>query len=266
MPFELYSLRPREPRHPLLCSRYFTRWLCFPDAMHMVDCKGVAALVYGGILATLLKLRCLGRNKQDRLRAINQRRQEWYAGRAGGGNPMPTILMSSLTSNGWGDLSGPAIKAAMTRDAAPFFEHISEEYLRDGDEQHHLAYTAASRLADYYRLIQDGSRFLTDEQIRRLRTIILEFGDAYQRLRSISRQRGELLWPVRPKVHKFMHIPQACAVMNVRFLICYLEESLIGTTTNVWKKTLSGRWKGVAQKHVLLKRLTGLLLRFEGAE
>ena len=60
---EAYMARCREPRHPLLASPFGSRWLCFPDIMHMMDCKGVAAWVFGGVLQCLLKLPALGQTR-----------------------------------------------------------------------------------------------------------------------------------------------------------------------------------------------------------
>ena len=39
----------------------------------------------------------------------------------------------------------------------------------------------------------------------------------------------------------------------------------MGTTARVYKKSMFGRYKATVQKVVLCKRLTGLLLRLEGA-
>ena len=93
--------------------------------------------------------------------------------------------------------------------------------------------------------------------------LCIEFGENYQKLRDWARDAGQLAWPVRPKVHKMQHLPQCCAVINPTAVQVYGEESLVGTTVRVWKKSMAGRYTGVVQRNVLVKRLTGLMCHFE---
>ena len=74
---------------------------------------------------------------------------------------------------------------------------------------------------------------------------------------------GDLIAPVRTKVHKMQHLPRLAGIINPIYVQCYGEESLIGTTVQVWKKCMNGRYDKQAQRNVLLKRITGLLLRYE---
>jgi len=62
-----------------------------------------------------------------------------------------------------------------------------------------------------------------------------------------------------------MRIPELAGHINPIRVQCYSEESLMGTTARVYKKSMFGRYKATVQKVVLCKRLTGLLLRLEGA-
>ena len=107
--------------------------------------------------------------------------------------------------------------------------------------------------------------FLNKEELVKLATHTQDFGVAYQRLRNIAAAEGELAWPIRPKAHKMMHIPELAGHINPIRVQCYSEESLMGTTARVYKKSMFGRYKATVQKVVLCKRLTGLLLRLEGA-
>ena len=78
--FVLYQQRLRQPLHPLAASHYFcARWFFFLDLMHLMDCKGVTALVAGGVLGILVRRVALGANKAQRLASINQHRAAWYA-------------------------------------------------------------------------------------------------------------------------------------------------------------------------------------------
>ena len=58
----------------------FTRWACFPDLMHMMDCKGVTAVVLGGILHIRVRDARVGPNQNARLALINAKLKEWYDG------------------------------------------------------------------------------------------------------------------------------------------------------------------------------------------
>ena len=77
--FVLYQQRLRQPLHPLAASHYFcARWFFFLDLMHLMDCKGVTAIVAGSVLGILVRRPALGTNKAARLVAINQHRADWY--------------------------------------------------------------------------------------------------------------------------------------------------------------------------------------------
>ena len=79
MAFVLYQQRLRQPLHPLAASHYFcARWFFFLDLMHLMDCKGVTAIVAGSVLGILVRRPALGANKAARLVAINQHRADWY--------------------------------------------------------------------------------------------------------------------------------------------------------------------------------------------
>ena len=97
----------------------------------------------------------------------------------------------------------------------------------------------------------------------RLRVVTLRFGVAYLQLRECARVKGWMLWPVTPKVHRMQHVPLYASVTNPRFVQNYAEESLIGTCTQIWHRSVAGRYRSVAQKNVLTKKLLGLLLHFE---
>ena len=72
-------------------------------------------------------------------------------------------------------------------------------------------------------------------------------------LRELARQNGWALWNVTPKVHKMQHLPFLASVINPRFVQNYAEESLIGTCTAIWARSVKGKYKTVAQKAVLAK-------------
>ena len=86
-----------------------------------MDCKGVTALVLGGVIHYLLRDARLGANQEERIVAINGLMKEWYNDHPGH-HRMPRILLKKCVADGWANLSGPAIKAANTRAAVPVFQ------------------------------------------------------------------------------------------------------------------------------------------------
>lgn len=186
----------------------------------------------------------------------------WYKRRPGS-HRLPRIRVGNLVNDGWADLHGPGIKAANTRAAAGFFEDIAARYLSGGDKYGTHIVQVARSLNQFYTIIYSSERFMTDASIDRLKEVCIVFGGGFMRCRENARKQGELSWRVTPKVHKMQHIPAMCALMNPRFVSCYSEESQIGTTLRVWKRSVSGRYKAAVQRNVLTKRLLGLFLRLE---
>ena len=67
-----------------------------------------------------------------------------------------------------------------------------------------------------------------------------------------------------PKVHISQHMASQVLVMNPRYCQNYTEESGIGSSTAVWRRSAVGRYRASAQRSVLLKRVAALFIRFEG--
>ena len=93
--------------------------------------------------------------------------------------------------------------------------------------------------------------------------MILRFGVSYMHLRECAKRKNWMLWNVTPKVHRMQHLVLLSSVMNPRFLQNYAEESLIGTCTKIWARSVAGRYRSVVQTTVLVKKIVGLLLHFE---
>ena len=76
----------------------------------------------------------------------------------------------------------------------------------------------------------------------RLRVVTESFGESFMQLREIARVKKWPLWNVTPKVHKMQHVPLLATVLNPRCVQNYAEESLIGTCTAIWARSVSGRY------------------------
>jgi hypothetical protein len=231
--------------------------------MHLLDCKGVTALVIGGCLHVLLRDPALGANMQARMHTINTLRETHYENRSRV-NRLPKLLSSNCTSSdGWAVLSGKAIKAAMTRHSMPFWSEVVHRYCMSGLPKHRNLRELVDSLSEIYRVFYEGPMFLNSDDQGKLRVACSTFGVCYQRLRELHRQEQALAFNVVPKVHKVQHLPMHASVINPRFLQCYGEESLIGTSTRTYTGSMTGRYRGPIQRVFLVKRVTALLLRFE---
>ena len=120
-----------------------------------------------------------------------------------------------------------------------------------------------TNLCEFYGILYSGELFLPDASLDRLRTVTIAFGEAYQALRAYCAEQEIFGFPVRPKVHRMQHLPRCARSINPVALQCYAEESLVGTTTRVWKRSMAGRYEPGIQRAVLTKRLVGLLLRVQ---
>ena len=89
------------------------------DVMHLLDCKGVAAIAFGSLLCYMVTLPSLGPRVADRLSRINRERLKWIRAHPGEIH-LPVIKESNLRKNGWGEFHGPAFKSSNTRHAAGF--------------------------------------------------------------------------------------------------------------------------------------------------
>ena len=89
-------------------------------------------------------------------------------------------------------------------------------------------------LDDMYTLLYQAPMFLTDDQELRFRTLVLDFGRPYTRLRELSRRSGVFGFSVTPKVHKVQHLPLLARCINPTRVQVYSEESMMGVVTKTW--------------------------------
>ena len=209
--------------------------------MHLMDCKGVAAIVYGGILHHFIRDGRFGASQTVRLMAAQDYLSAWYE-RHPGTHRLPRIRKTNLTdSSGWANLNGPTIKAANTRAAAPAFEALTHQFFNGVSERDACLRQVVSMLAEFYDLLYASPVFLSNETLARLTHVVQTFGASFQRLRALARHQGQSAWKVTPKVHKMQHLPMLSGIINPCWVQCYAEESLVGTTTRVWKRSVAGR-------------------------
>ena len=115
-------------------------------------------------------------------------------------------------SDGWADLCGPAIKSAITRAAAKFFDSLCQEYLNTGSDRDRVLSALASGLVEFYDILYSSPMIVPPPNVANFSAVSLNFGENYQRLREIARIAGDLVAPVRTKAHKQQHLPKYCEV------------------------------------------------------
>ena len=118
-------------------------------------------------------------------------------------------------------------------------------------------------LDDLYNVLYDAPMFPPDASVHQVRQLCLDFGKAYQEMRELSRRSGIYAFAVTPKTHKVQHLPKLTTCINPTRVQVYSEESMMGSVTGTWRGSARGRYKQTVQKIVLVKQLTGVLLRFE---
>ena len=228
-----------------------------------MDCKGVTSIVFGSFLLYVVNQRHFGANQGERIDRFNAELKTWYEARPGS-NRLPTIKISDITKDGWATLHGPAIKSAMTKEAVPFFADFANRFFSKERSVHEgLMIDLMRELNDFDSVLEGQGTFVAPAAVRRLRQICERFGSIFMQLREQARTEERLAWQVTLKVHKMQHLPIVAKLINPREISCYADESAIGSTTRVWKRSLAGRHHRVNQHNVLAKRVLGVLLRFE---
>ena len=254
--------RCRRPFHPIVASRFTWKYFFYVDAMHVLDCRGVASVVYGSLIDTVINLPSCGRSQEERLRRVNLFLKEFYDENTGSCR-LPWIKLSNVHLEAWSELHGPAIKAANSRQAAPAMAALARELLEPGDEEGGMVIEITSKLEEMYYCLAEAGMFFDAAALDHFTNVVLDFGLLQMRLRAFSAAHGKFRWQVKPKSHKCAHLPEFAGCINPRMVSCYADESHIGTCCLAWKRSLSGRWAGHVQRSVLLKRWVGVLVRME---
>ena len=117
--------------------------------------------------------------------------------------------------------------------------------------------------ASMYDLMATAPMFFDNPTLFEFRELVNDVGIALQYLKAWAAEQNMLMWQIRPKAHKAMHLPMIASLINPRSVSNYANESQTGTSTRVWKGSVSGRYKAHIQRTVLAKRWLAVLLRFE---
>ena len=158
MLLETFFLRPMIPHHPLETSQFVWRLFYYLDIMHLSDCKGVDAIIFGSVLARIIRDIRFGATQQSRLDWFNAQLSQWYTDHPGTYR-LPKIFLSNLVdAQGAYNLGGQGIKSAATRKASAFFDHLAHTQF-SGPADASLR-TATTELDRIYTLLDQSPMFM----------------------------------------------------------------------------------------------------------
>ncbi len=200
-------------------------------------------MVFGSSLQWLSSDARVGTNRDARLAAINARRKAFYAPHPGA-HRLPTIYLSNVTRDGWGNLAGPAFKATNVLGAAPFFNELVVHYCSSARPRDRTLRELVGALIDLYDVLSAAPMFAPDAIVLDVRRLCVLLGKAHQCAREYCRRAGVLSFPVTPKTYKVQHLPKLATCINPVRVQVYAEESMMGLITGTWR----GLREGVTRK------------------
>ena len=107
-----------------------------------------------------------------------------------------------MLKDGWGELHGPACKAASTRAFAPCLQSSVHRCFATGSDEDAMMRQLIDNRCGVYDTIYSSPMLISDAHVAQLKAHCVEFGRAFLATREMCRLQGELLFGVKPKVHK----------------------------------------------------------------
>ena len=155
----------------------------------------------------------LGENRDERMMRFNEFREEWYASHEPT-NRLPEIRLTDLRSNKWAELSGQHIKAAATRCAVPMVRDFAREVFTLPTAEDTDTVGIMDDLDFYYNILYRNPIFMPYDELETFKTVTLDIGLKFLRLRQWSRRNGKMYFQVRPKLHNMQDLPLFAAALN----------------------------------------------------
>ena len=269
LPNDLFVARVRERSdHPLNRSPFFNRYFPRGDNLHVWDHHGILSIIAGSFLHRLTRTESrLGSTVDKRLDAINLLMDDFYS-RHPVSARLPSIRDSNLVdSTGWCTLHGSVVKAANSRHLHGFLAELANRFCDSKVAplciEHASIRKVCSSLDGFYKLMYSSGMFMTNQQVRELKTYVDRIGRHMQLLRSIAEEANLRYYQITPNVHYGMHWPEQAQLINPRFVQCYGDESLIGRMTEIWEASCNGPFVNTQQKVVAFKWLTFFALTLD---
>ena len=139
-------------------------------------------------------------------------------------------------------------------------------YLVSGSQRDVSICKALDSLNAAVDILYAGAIFLSPSELQAFTKHVLRFGRHLQWLAKHSSEvAGDCGWIVKPKAHFWQHMPEQAALVNPRYVQCYLEEGLVGKVCEVYLSCANGPSNPAEMEATALtKYLIGLTLRFGG--
>ena len=138
-------------------------------------------------------------------------------------------------------LSGPLVKAANTRGVYEVSKLLAFELLTRGDQESTSIRKVNESLCIVFQVLYSSDMCLNAQQLASVRKHTLRLGRRLQRMsHHAATSAGNKVWLVTPKAHFMQHVPEQCELMNLRYLQCYVEESLCGRIAKIYKSSSNG--------------------------
>jgi len=259
-----FKARFRRPWHPLVAHEIFTIYFIRYDMMHLNDHHGVASLLIGSVFDVQVCDQAgplPGANLEARLDFLNADIRGFYSHTLASSR-LPKLKLDSFHGPGFAELRGPLVKAANTRGIIPYTVALQTRAVAcnpTDDNKHALKCTKAmNRLLD---VLYRGDYFLSQADVDVVAMQCFKIGIHYQWLALDARTNGVARWAQRPKLHLLVgHIPSQARLINPVRVQGYVNESMVGTVANIYKKSMKGPHHAISAGVVMRKYCTGLAL------
>jgi hypothetical protein len=183
---------------PIFSIPHCTKELFKIDWLHAVD-MGVAQDFLGSLF-----VRCLrhlpGKNQEEQCASLHRKMIEYY--KAMPEQPQSKMLQLKLSMLKKRGSPYPKLRAkgGEVKSLIPFAEKLAKEVLGNSAECKAIKLCASSLLECYKQLSKDS--FAKED----LLASATKFGLQYAGLHKVSQERGESLWPMKPKFHMFQEL------------------------------------------------------------
>ena len=232
------------------------------DAMHIIDCNGVAHFLGGSVLWQLASEEGIGNNMDERIAFMWGQCRAMYVtlgveqriGRI-------TKEMVKPDANSWACL-GSSIKAAAARHLIPVLLQVCRQmYTGNRAALHRIC--ALQCLSDYYNLVEMAPIVPSNEDGDRALDLGERFLLHYNYLADTAQQEGLLLYPCPPKLHFFWHVTYQTRWLNPRSHCAYSHESFVGKIGTAASAVMHGTSVSRLSKNILENYLHVLMLRWQ---
>ena len=156
----------------------------------------------------------------------------------------------------------PWVKAANTRSCIPYCLDLQQRAVEiSGDVADKHMLKVVHHMAEIYSILYGASTFLTCEELSRLDVSIRKLGNHWQWLAVNSFNALVLAWKQTPKLHYIIgHLHWQARLINPVHTQGYMNESMVGTLSKIYKASMRGPHEDVSHDTVVKKYCTGMII------